>query len=190
MTAATTDPMESIDTMNTNWTSTFLRGAAIGAASLVVGGGLAWSVDAQTTTSSAAPTASGSPAARQAIDVRQSVYKLIGSNFRLLGDIVKGTAKYDAAEIDKRIARIAFLSDLLDGTFPQSSNIGEPETKAKPEVWTNQADFDKKLKDFQLRTAALSEINAKEQDATDAFKAGVTALGQDCKSCHDTYRAK
>jgi cytochrome c556 len=57
-------------------------------------------------------------------------------------------------------------------------------------VWTNRADFDKRLKDFQAHAAALVQVNATEKGATDGFKAAVIALGEDCKGCHDTYKVK
>ena len=55
-------------------------------------------------------------------------------------------------------------------------------------MWSDHADFDKKLKDFQAHAADPAEVNAKEKGATDAFKAAVAALAQDCKGCHDTYK--
>ena len=104
--------------------------------------------------------------------------------------MVKGTTSYDEAEASKRAARIAFLASFPGENFPEGSNVGEPESKAKPDVWSDRADFDKKLHDFQEHAAALIEVNAREKGATDAFKTAVTTLGQDCKGCHDTYKVK
>jgi cytochrome c556 len=94
--------------------------------------------------------------------------------------------------VQKRLVRVAFLAGILsfNETYPDVSNLGKSETKAMPEVWTNRADFEKKLKDFQDHVASLVHINATEKGATDAFKAAVNAVAQDCKGCHDHYRAE
>jgi cytochrome c556 len=152
-----------------------IAGAAFIATSLAV------SVYAQT---------AATPAARQTIEARKAAYTLIGRNFRPIGDVLKGTVKYDDVDVEKRIARIAFLSGLLNEEFPESTNLGEPETKAKADLWGNRADFDKRLREFQDHVVALADINARDKGPTDAFKAAATTLGQDCKGCHDTYKAK
>jgi cytochrome c556 len=138
----------------------------------------------------AAAPAGGTNAARQAADVRKSIFKLIGANFRPLGAILKDGGPYDAAEVNKRITRVLFLSGLLNEAFPENSNIGEPDTKAKPEVWTKHAEFQKSLKDFQDHLVALSDINEKDKGLTDSFKTALGAVAQDCKSCHDEFKLK
>lgn len=173
-----------------SWISIASRRLAFLGTPLLLGASLAWSVNAQTQTAAATSGEGGLKAARQAIETRQAVYKLIGSNFRPLGDVLKGSVKYDAADVEKRIARIAFLAGLLDDVFPEFSNIGEPDTKTTADAWLNHADFDKKLNEFHAHALALVQVNATEKDATEAFKAAITALAQDCKGCHDSYRAK
>jgi cytochrome c556 len=155
-------------------------------ATMILGATL--TVTAYAQTPPAAPPAP-SPA-KQAIEVRKAVYVLIGSNFRPIGGLLQGRAQYDAAEFQKRIDRIVFLTDLAGEAFPDVSNSGLPDTKAKADVWTDRTDFDKRLKDFQEHAKALSQVNAKEKGATDAFKAAAGALAQDCKGCHDKYREK
>ena len=127
---------------------------------------------------------------KQAVENRKAGFLLIGNYFRYFGAVSKGTAAYDEAEATKRASRIAFLSTIVEDGFPEGSNPGEPESKAKADVWSNRADFDKKLKDFQAHAQALVEVNAKEKGATEAFKAAVAALASDCKGCHETYKAK
>ena len=159
---------------------------AIASAVLTVAAAIAVAVNAQTPP--AAPT--GPSPARQAVEVRKSIYTLIGANFRPIGAVLQGKAEYDAAEIQKRATRVAFLSGLLNEAFPDVSNVGEPDTKAKPEIWSNRADFDKRLKDFQDHVATLAAVATKEKTASDAFKTAAGAVGQDCKGCHDNFRAK
>jgi cytochrome c556 len=129
------------------------------------------------------------PAVEQAIETRQAVFHLIGYNFKPLGEVLKGGA-YDAADSQRRLARLVSLSDHLDEIFPDISNVGDPATKAKPEIWTNKADVAKRGKDFQAHIAALQQVNATDKAATDGVKAAILAVAQDCKGCHENYRAK
>jgi cytochrome c556 len=158
------------------------RCAGILGATLLLSTGFILSANSQT------PPAGGLNAARQAVDERKAVYKLIGANFKPIGNVLKGSTQYDAATIQKSIDRVVFLSGLLDEAFPENSNLGDPETKAKADIWTNRADFEKKEKDFQSHVLALQKVNETEKEATEAFKTAAAAVGQDCKACHDDYR--
>jgi cytochrome c556 len=167
------------------------RRAAILALVLAIGAGGALFAQAQTApTPGTAPAAGGANAARQAADVRKSIYKLIAVNFRPLGALLKDGGIYDAAEVNKSISRVLFLSGFLNEAFPEYSNIGEPDTKAKPEVWTKHADFEKSLKDFQEQLVVLADVNEKEKGLTEPFKTELGKVAQDCKACHDDYKLK
>jgi cytochrome c556 len=158
----------------------------IARAILILSASLALTAKAQTP-----PAAPPAPSpAKQAIEVRKAVYTLVGSNFRPIGGLLQGRGQYDAAEFKKRIDRIVFLTELANESFPDVSNSGLPDTKAKADIWSDRADFDKRLKDFQEHAKALAQVNAKEKGATDAFKTAAGALAQDCKGCHDKYREK
>jgi cytochrome c556 len=127
---------------------------------------------------------------RQALESRKAVFTLIEANFRPLGAILKGDAPFDAAAAQKRADRIVFLAGLLDENFPESSNLGEPDSKAKAALWEQRADFEQKLKRFQDHAAALVEVSATEKGATEAFDGAVATAAQDCKGCHDAYKTK
>jgi cytochrome c556 len=149
----------------------------------VIAAAMALSVAAQT----AAPTASPS---KQAIEARKAAFVLIGQNFKPIGDALQGKVPYDQTQVRKRAERVAFLASLLPESFPDVSNVGEPGTRTKPDAWTNRADFEKKLKEFSEHSATLAQVVAREGSASDAFKTAATAVAQDCKSCHDSYRVK
>ncbi|GLI92342.1 c-type cytochrome [Methylocystis echinoides] len=151
---------------------------------IVVGGVIA-SASAQNAPPPAPPSAS-----KQAVENRKAAFTLIGNYFRYFGAVAKGNAPYDEAEATKRAARIAFLAGIVEDAFPEGSNPGEPDSKAKADVWSNRAEFDRKLKSFQADAQALVDVNGKEKNANDAWKASVAALAQDCKGCHETYKIK
>ena len=137
----------------------------------------------------AAGLAATSPA-KQAIDARRAAYLLIGSNFKPIGDVLQGRVAYDAVEIRKRAARVAFLATLPGESFPDVSNAGLPATRAKAAIWADRDEFERLLKNFQEHTRILTEVVATQDSATPAFKAAAGAVGQDCKSCHDKFREK
>lgn len=154
---------------------------------LVVGGVL--TVASGLMASSFAQTAAPTPG-KLAVENRRAAFTLIGNSFRWFGGVAKGATPYDEAEAAKRAARIGFLAGQLDDEFPQDSNLGDPTSKATAKVWTTRADFDKKLEKFKADARAFQEAIGKEKGATDGFKAAVASLGQDCKGCHDDYKAK
>jgi cytochrome c556 len=166
-----------------------IRRLAVGCTAIVLAGAAAFSVDAQT-----APPAGrrAIEAGRRAAEARKAIYTLIETYFAPLGYVVKGSTRYDEAEVQKRVVRVAFLANILsfNETYPDVSNLGRPDTNARPDVWANRQDFEKKLKDFQDHVASLVQVNATEKGATDAFKAAVNAVAQDCKGCHDSFRAE
>jgi cytochrome c556 len=161
------------------------RGARRAGLSLSLVAGLGGLVSAQAQNAPAGPSPT-----KVAVENRRAAFTLIGNSFRPFGAILRGGANYEQGEAEKRAARVAFLAALIDENFPEGSNVGEPDSKAKPDIWTNRADFDKKLKEFQMHARELADVVAKEKGATDAFKTAVAALGQDCKNCHDSYKLK
>jgi len=153
----------------------------------LLGGALVASCVALTSASAQAP---GPSPAKIAVESRRAEFTLIGNSFRWFGGVARGNAPYDEVEAKKRAARIAFLADLLDESFPDISNVGEPDSKAKPEIWKEKAEFDKKLAKFKENARAFADTISKEKGATEGFKTAVANLGQDCKGCHDSYKAK
>ncbi len=129
-------------------------------------------------------------AARRAIDERKAIFTLIGSNFRPLGEVLQGRASLDPAELRKRAGRVAFLATLSSDAFSDVSNVGDPGTRAKPEIWSRRSDFDKVQTDFLSHSQALSQLASKQGASGDELKAALGAVAQDCKSCHDTFRSK
>ncbi len=168
------------------------KGTAIGTvlllnSALLLGSALSFSAHAQ---QNATPTALEPNPARKAVENRKAVFTLIGNNFKPIGDTLQGKAQYDAAEIQKRAARVAFLADFVGEAFPEVSNTGLPDTKAKSEIWSDRAAFDKKIADFREHVATLAKVSATEKTASDTFKTAAAAVGQDCKGCHDAYKVK
>jgi cytochrome c556 len=174
-----------------SWFSTNLRLAATG--TLIVGAALAGNVLAQNkpppvpppSAHRGPPPAMPSPA-QMAIEYRQALYTVLGTNFGPLGGILQGKAPFKPAEVMKSAERVAFLATMVGEAFPEISKSGH--TQAKPEIWTHRADFDKKVSALTTSSAALLDVLKRDNSNSPAFKKAAGAVGQACKSCHDDYK--
>ncbi|MGC3982854.1 MAG: cytochrome c [Steroidobacteraceae bacterium] len=126
--------------------------------------------------------------ASQAIAARKAVYTLIGNSFSPLGGVLQGKTQFDAADALKRAERVALLASYSQEVYPEVSKTGN--TKAKPEIWEDRAAFDKRLQEFVDHSNALVAQLRKDKNNADAFKAAATTVANDCKGCHDQFRAK
>lgn len=122
----------------------------------------------------------------QQIKYRQAVYTVLGTQFGIMGAMAQGRAPWDAKAFATAADRAAFISTVAPDTFPPGSESGAP-TEAKPEIWRNQEEFGRLMRDLQDKTRALAAA-AKSGDQN-AAKAALGAAGQTCKACHDRYKA-
>jgi cytochrome c556 len=136
-----------------------------------------------------AATASAAPKskAEQAIHYRHSVYHVIEWNIHKMDDVIDGKVPYDKDAFASQAARIAMLAPMLPEGFPEGSYI-KGKTDAKPEIWTNRAEFDDLMKKLALKSAALADI-AKGGDLA-KVKPAFNDLTQACKNCHDKFKNK
>ncbi len=124
--------------------------------------------------------------AEQTLKYRKAVYQVILWNFGPMAAMAQGKIPYDAKEFEMRAQRVAELTPMLSESYtPETQSVAG--TKAKPELWSNRADFDAKLKDLVDRSATLATV-AKAGDAEQS-KAAFLDTAQACKACHDKYRA-
>ncbi len=156
--------------------------AASAGCALLLGASPAMSADAQ--------NASGAPAVpgKQAVDDRKALFTLIGASFRPIAEILRGNITYNSVDVGKYTTRVTLLATFLGDAFPEASQLGD--TRAKAEVWSNRADFDRRVTDFHDHALSLAQLAARFEGNTDAFKAAARTVAQDCKSCHDQYRNK
>ena len=121
----------------------------------------------------------------QQIKFRQSAYTILSAQMGVMGAMASGKAPYDAKAFQTAADRAAVLASIASESFPAGSDTGAP-TKAKPEIWTQQADFQKLMKDLTDRSAAVAQ--AARSNDLDTVKPAVGALGGSCKACHDKYK--
>lgn len=134
----------------------------------------------------AAPAAHAQDArAAQQVKLRQSAYTVLGAQMGLMGAMASGRAPYDAAAFRTAAERAAFIANYVPELFPAGSVT--PNSKAKAELWQQQADFQKLMKDMQAKTAALA--TAARSNDLETIKPAFGATGGSCKACHDKYKA-
>ena len=71
--------------------------------------------------------------------------------------------------------------------YPDGTQMGH-DTKAKPEIWSDRAGFEKADATFVAAAQKLAEA-AKSGDKT-AFAAAFTTTGQSCGGCHRNYKER
>ena len=111
---------------------------------------------------------------------RQQIMLQLEKDSDALGDIAAGLRPIDQlAKTAQAIAQGAKESrDAFKAKVPGG--------RAKPEVWTNWADYQSRLDKFVIETEAMAKI-AETGDLTAVTGMMITALP--CKECHDLYRA-
>jgi cytochrome c556 len=113
------------------------------------------------------------------IDYRQHIMNTLNEQAGALGEILSG-----AIPDDNVIAHLDALA-LTASTALKAFEPKVPGGQAKPEVWSNWADFSKRMNDFAQQTAAMAKL-AHDQGKEAGLAKVMDALS--CKKCHDTYR--
>jgi cytochrome c556 len=122
----------------------------------------------------------------EAIKYRQGALFVMQQNFSRVAAMATGKMSFDAKIAAESAAVAEFVGKLPWAGFAPGTDKGD--TKAKPEIWTARPKFD----DYALKMQAeLTKLAAAAKSGNlDAIKAGVSATGGACKSCHDDFRSK
>lgn len=121
----------------------------------------------------------------QALKYRKSLYQVVAWNFGPMAAMAQGKAPYDAQEFSLRAERVAAVTPMLAEAYPPESQ-GVANSRLKPAMWSERADFDAKLKTLVERSSALA-ATAKSGDFAQSKAAFFDTAGA-CKSCHEKYR--
>lgn len=116
---------------------------------------------------------------------RHELMKQVGDAIAPLGEMLKGERDFDAAVVMTNLTTIQEATTGFDQLFPEGSYV-EGEKRATKAVWSNRADFDQKLADFNVALDAAIEA---EPQSLAELGAVVSKLGDTCKACHEDYRS-
>jgi cytochrome c556 len=141
----------------------------------------------------AATMALAAPAAAQsfqkpedAIKYRQSSFTVLAAHFGVLGAMANGRIPYDAQAAARSGDVVAVASTLPWAGFGAGTDKGSINTRAKPEIWSENAKFrghaDKMQAEMQKVAAAAKTGNL------DNLKAAFGPAAGTCKACHDDFR--
>lgn len=121
-----------------------------------------------------------------AVKYRQSALTVMANHFGRIGAMVNGRAPFDAKAAQDSAHVVATLSSLPWAGF--TANTESLKSRAKPEIWKEQAKF-KDASDKLVAEVAKLEAAAKTGNL-DTIKTAFGAVGGSCKACHDAFRAE
>lgn len=130
---------------------------------------------------SPSPAAPAQAQVADATQYREHVMRALDAQSAALGQILSTEV------VDTNLAsHLEVLSVTASGAL-KSFEARVPGGEARPEVWSNWADFSRKMNEFSQGIGAAARI-AREQGKDAALSVAIDALS--CKGCHDTYRQK
>ena len=121
-----------------------------------------------------------------AIKYRQSALFVMSQHFGRLGAMANGRIPFDAKVAADNADIVADMSKLPWAGFMPGTDKGN--TKAKPEIWTEQAKFKEYNDKLQAETTKLAA--ASKTGNLDSLKTAFAATADTCKACHDAFRNK
>ena len=121
-----------------------------------------------------------------AVKYRKSVMFVMAQNFGRVAAMANGRVPFDAKVAADSAAVADYMARLPWAAFGEGTDKGD--TKAKPEIWKEQAKFNEGADKMQADMSKLAA--AAKTGNLDSIKTAVGAVGGSCKNCHDAYRAQ
>jgi cytochrome c556 len=119
-----------------------------------------------------------------AIKYRKSALTVMATHFGRVAAMANGRIPFNADAAASNAAIAESMSKLPWAAFVEGSGTGD--TKAKPEIWTDNAKFKTAYETMQGEMTKFAAV-AKGGNI-DAIKAAAGAVGGSCKACHDNFR--
>lgn len=135
----------------------------------------------------AAPASAQFAKPEDAIKYRQSALFVMAQHFGRIGAMTNGRVPFDAKAAEANAEIVADMAKLPWAGFAAGTDKGAP-TKAKPEIWTEQAKFKEHSDKLVAETAKLAA--AAKTGNLDTLKTAFGATAGTCKACHDNYRSQ
>ena len=142
---------------------------------------------AATMVAMAAPASAQFAKPEDAIKYRQSALSVMGTHFGRVGAMVNGRVPYDAKVAADNADIVAEMAKLPWAAFGPGTDKGG-NTRAKPEIWTEQAKFKEYSEKLVVESSKLAA--AAKTGNLDALKTAFGATAGSCKACHDAFQAK
>lgn len=130
------------------------------------------------------PAVLAQDARAQQTKLRQSTFTVLAAQISPMGAMVQGRVPFDAEAFRTAADRAAVMAGIAAEMFPPNS-IAQT-SKAKPEIWRNQADFQRLMNDLREKTTQLS--NTAKSGSLESIRPAFIAASSTCKACHDKYK--
>ncbi len=137
-------------------------------------------------TASLAQPASSEKHAIYATELRQSIFKLLGSNMGPLGAMAKGKIPLDAKVVEKNAVRINQLSLMIADYTRTDTSKFNVKTEALAKIWQEPEHFNKDIDKLTLASSAL--IAAAKSNNESEIKKAIGGVGKTCGGCHDDFK--
>lgn len=121
-----------------------------------------------------------------AIKYRKAALTVMAAHFGRIGAMASGKAPFDAKAAAENAEIVAAMAKLPWAGFGEGTDKGE--TKAKPEIWKEQAKF--KEYNEKLMAESVKLAAAGKTGNLDNIKTAFAATADSCKTCHDAFRNK
>jgi len=121
-----------------------------------------------------------------AIKYRKNALFVMQQHYARVGAMAAGRVPFDAKVAADNAAVAEFMAKLPWAGFGEGTDKGD--TKAKPEIWKEQAKFKDKAEKMMAEMSKLAA--ATKTGNLDSVKSAFQATSGSCKSCHDDFRAQ
>lgn len=135
---------------------------------------------------SMAQPASSEKHAIYATELRQSVFKLLGSNMGPLGAMAKGKMPLDAKLVEKNANRINQLSLMIADYSRTDTSKFPVKTEALAKIWQESDQYAKAAD--KLTLASNNLIAAAKSNDEGTIKKAIGGVGKTCGGCHDNFK--
>ena len=121
-----------------------------------------------------------------AVELRQAQMSVISTYFGDMGDMVKRKKPFDVAQFKTNAERLAVLANWANTGFEKDIYTSS-DSETEEAVWSNKADFDKKMAQFAKAAEELKNVAAggNLRASIPAFK----AVASTCGGCHKPYKS-
>ncbi len=120
----------------------------------------------------------------KAVKGRQELMHVLAAQRGVLRAMADGKRPTDAVAFANSANAIAALSKVIPEAFTLNAIVGK--STAKPDIWTNQADFSKKATELSDKAAKVATLAVTDIEGAKAMVKDI----KECGGCHDAFRVE
>jgi cytochrome c556 len=116
----------------------------------------------------------------------EALMKSIGGHVGATASLISGKITAPG-HLKVHAAAIAGVSEGVTKYFPKDST--DEDSAAKPEIWADWTDFEKKANDMHDAAVGYNRV-VQADGSADEVRTAFKTLADACKACHEDYRKK